>query len=390
MTQLRVGWLSAAAYSGMFGFGIVMALLGAVLPMFVNRAHFSLATVGNLFLAMNAAMLVITVLLGPVLDRFGIKLTMQIAPVVVAVAVIIIAHTQTGLGLTVGAVLLGAGGGALNQATNTLVADLHEDPARKNAALNVLGVFFGFGALFLPFAIGLLLATLHISTILDIAAALILVPVVLSTIERFPPARQAGARGLGDVTRLLRDPLVLTFAFLLFFESGNEFTLGGYISSYLTRELGASLSMASYLLAGYWGAIMVGRFVLGRVLLRMRGEILIRFSAAGVAICIVILTVLRSLPAAGAIAVLLGFAIAAIFPTVLGVAGAQYASHSGTVFGILIGIALAGGMTMPWATGHLAAAHNLRAALWLPAAGACAIVLLEIWSESLVKARALD
>ena len=53
--------------------------------------------------------------------------------------------------------LLGLGGSALNGASNALVADLHEDPAAKSAALNRVGLFFGFGALFIPFAIGLLL-----------------------------------------------------------------------------------------------------------------------------------------------------------------------------------------------------------------------------------------
>ncbi len=390
MIQLRVGWLSAAAYSGMFGFGVVMALLGAILPLFVSRPQFDLSKAGSLFLEMNAAMLVTTLALGPALDRFGIRSTMLAAPLCVALAVALIANAQSSRALTIGVVLLGAGGGALNQATNTLIADLHDDPPKKNSALNVLGVFFGFGALFVPFAMGSLLPLLGMRNILYGAALLILAPLVLSAMLNFPAPRQAGSLSFEAVLRFLREPLIVTFALLLFFESGNEFTLGGYISSYLTRELGASLSMASYTLAAYWGAIMLARVVLGRMLLAVRGEVLIRFGALGVASCLMLLSLIHSPAIAAIVVALLGASIAAIFPTVLGLAGARYASHSGTVFGLLIGIALAGGMTMPWLAGQVAAVHSIRVALWIPAGGALAIFASELMIESLMKRTEYD
>lgn len=69
--RIRPGWLSIAAYTGMFTFGIVMALLGAILPLISQRLHFGLAQAGNLFFALNLAMLITTLALGPLLDRFG-------------------------------------------------------------------------------------------------------------------------------------------------------------------------------------------------------------------------------------------------------------------------------------------------------------------------------
>lgn len=385
MPRLRAAWLAAAAYSGMFGFGVVMALLGAILPLYVNRPPFDLSKAGDLFFWMNAAMLVTTLVLGPLLDRYGIRPVMILAPLAVAAAIGAIAFVQRASGLTAAVTLLGAGGGALNQATNTLIADLHENPRQKNAALNVLGVFFGFGALFVPFAMGSLLSTLGVRNILLSAAGIILIPTLLSAWLRFPPPRQAGAAGARSTLTFLRRPLVLAFAFLLFFESGNEFTLGGYLSSYLTRELGASLSVASYALAGYWGAIMLARVALGRLLLKARGEVLIRISALGVAACLILLSLIHSPRLAVLLAFLLGSSIAAIFPTVLGLAGTYYAGHAGTVFGLLIGTALTGGMLMPWLAGRIAAAHNIRLVWWIPAGGAVAIFVLELVTEHFAK-----
>jgi fucose permease len=178
---------------------------------------------------------------------------------------------------------------------------------------------------------------------------------------------------------------VLAFGILLFFESGNEFILGGYYSSYLTRDLHVPVSKASYALAGYWAAMMLARVVLGRLLLRMRGELLIRISALSVAICVLLLTTVHSPGVAAVLGAVLGASTAAIFPTALGLAGTRYGSHSGTVFGLLIGIALTGGMLMPWTMGRVAAAHSIRVAWLIPAAAALAIFVLQLVTERLGK-----
>jgi FHS family glucose/mannose:H+ symporter-like MFS transporter len=372
VARIRTGLLSGAAYSGMFGFGIVMALLGAILPLISQRLHFDLAHAGNLFLAMNGAMLVTTVAIGPLLDRFGMKTAFVVAPLFVAGALVLIAGIATFGGLVPAVVLLGTGGGALNQATNTLIADLHEDPKRKSAALNLLGVFFGVGALFIPFTIGSLLNALGLSDILYIGAAVSLIP-MLSARLRFPTPRQSQGVSFGDVLRLARQPLVVVFALLLFCESGNEFLLGGYVTTFLTRNLGASMAAASYLLAAYWGAVMIGRVILSRVLLHTSGGGLILASALGVVASVALLLLAPALPVAAVAIVLLGFSIAAIFPTTLGLAGSRYPSHSGTVFSILIGVALSGGMTLPWVAGQIAGSRGVGAGLVLAIMSALSI-----------------
>ena len=382
--RIRTGLLSGASYAGMFGFGIVMALLGAILPLISQRLHFDLAHAGNLFLAMNGAMLVTTVAIGPLLDRFGMKAAFVVGPLFVAGALVLIAGIATFGGLVAAVVLLGAGGGALNQATNTLIADLQDDPKRKSAALNLLGVFFGIGALFIPFTIGSLLNALGLADILYAGAAVSLIP-MLSAWLRFPAPRQSQGVSFGDVLRFARQPLVVVFALLLFCESGNEFLLGGYVTTFLTRNLGASVAAASYLLAAYWGALMIGRVILSRVLLRTSGGGLIVASALGVAASVGLLLIAPALSVAAAAIVLLGLSIAAIFPTTLGLAGARYPSHSGTVFSILIGVALSGGMTLPWVAGQLAGSRGVGAGLLLAIVSALVIAVLELTAAGFMR-----
>jgi MFS transporter, FHS family, glucose/mannose:H+ symporter len=368
----------------MFGFGIVMALLGAVLPVLARRLQFDLSHAGDLFLVMNAAMLVTTLVLGPVVDQFGHKLPLVIAPLFVAGALALISRASTFQELLIALVFLGIGGGALNQVTNTLIADLYEDVRQKRAELNVLGIFFGFGALFIPFTIGSLLSTLGLGKILYLAMALSLIPTVLSLPFVFPAPHQGQGLALAEVGRLLRQPLVLTFSVLLFFESGNEFIMGGYMTTYLTRDLRASISVASYLLAAYWGALMLGRVIVSRATLHKSAGSVILASALAVAASMLLLLTVRSILAAAISVILLGLSTTMIFPTVLGLAGSSYVSYSGTVFGILIGIALAGGMTLPWLVGKLAEGWGIRTGLFVVVVDALAIFACQLWAKKLL------
>lgn len=359
--------LDAIAQAGIFVFGIVMAIVGAVVPALLEHLSLSLGDVGTLFLAMNCAMLGASLVLGLVMDRFGLKLPLAAGAALVTLALVLVGRAASFAQLVAAAACLGLGGGAVNGASNTLVADLHDDPARKAAALNRLGVFFGFGALLLPFSLGALRTTLGLEGLLYAAAALCAAAGLAAAVAAFPAPKQGHGLPLGEMPRFARMPLVVTLAALLFFQSGNEFVLGGYIASFLTREMGAPPAAASYALAGYWGAIMLARVVLSRLLLHISAPAVVFASAVLSAAGSLILAWAATLPAAAAGAAFTGLAMAGIFPTVLSLAGARFPEHSGTVFGLLFTVALAGGMTMPWVSGHLADAAGLRIVFGLTA-----------------------
>ncbi len=373
----RISLLSGAAYAGMFVFGIVMALLGAVLPALAGRLHFEIADIGTLFLVMNGAMLATSLVVGLTIDRFGIKLPLTLAPLMVAAALVLVLRATASAALLPAVALLGIGGGALNGATNTLVADLHDDERRKSAALNLLGVFFGFGALFLPFSIGALLARLSIAPLLAAAAVLCAAAGIFAATLQFPAPKQRNALPVADIPRFLRSPMVLALALLLFFESGVEFTLGGFISTYLTHDMAlSSVSLASWILAGYWGSVMVSRAVLSRLALASDPYRTLLFCATGACVGSLLAAVAPS-PVVSAFAILLcGWSLAGIYPTALGIAGSRFQSHSGTVFGILFAVALSGGMLFPWVAGQLGGAAGLRWVFGMIAAAFAAIVAL--------------
>lgn len=372
----RSSALSGVAFAGMFVFGIVMALLGAVMPVLSERLSLTLADVGTLFLVMNAAMLVASLFVGLVMDRFGLKLPLGLGCGLVAGGLVTVAMASRFVDLLPAVVCLGLGGGALNGGTNTLVADLHDDPQRKASALNLLGVFFGFGALLLPFTLALLVSELGMAGLLAVTASLCAVVGVATVTLRFPAAKQVHGWPLAQMSRFLRMPAVLSMGLLLFFQSGNEFVLGGYVASFLTREMALPIETASYTLAGYWAAIMLSRLFLSRLVLRFDRHALILGAALLSAAGAVMTGVASTTPIAVACIVSTGAALAGIFPTVLAVAGTRFQSYSGTVFGFLFAVGLAGGMTMPWLAGHLAQRAGLRWVFALAAVNFLAIACL--------------
>ena len=373
---LRPGALDAVAWAGMFVFGIVIALFGAVMPVLLDRLSLGLADVGLVFLVTNGAMLAASVIVGPAMDRVGMKAPLALGALVVASALVAIAHAPTLGTLLVAAAALGFGGGTLNAGTNTLVADIHEDPAAKASALNVLGVFYGFGALLLPASVGALLSRVGLAPLVGTAAALCAVTAAATVVLAFPAPKQARGVPLAQARRFVRAPLVPLLALLLFFESGNEFLLGGYFSTYATGVLGMPVERASYLLAGYWAAIMLSRMTLSRIVLRVGAHSVVLGGAVAASTGAIAIAAADGWTQTTIGLLLTGVALAGIFPTVLGLAAAAFPTHSGTVFGILFTVALTGGMTMPWLAGELAAAVGLRAVFVLAAGSFLAVAAL--------------
>lgn len=373
----------SSACAGMFVFGIVMAILGAILPTLFDTIRFDKAQAGNLFLFMNAGMLVMSLFFGPIVDRFGFKLFLMGSALAVSVSFFLLAGATTYQGVVAAVMLLGLGGGGLNGGTNALASDIHPD--RRGAALNALGIFFGFGALTMPFLIGSFLELAGLDRLLIFAAVFGLVPFALFAMVRFPRPKHEQGFPLAQAAAIIRSPLLWLCGALLFFQSGNEFTVGGWITSYLEEVIGVTARAASFLLAAYWAAIMLGRLVSVRIVDRVGKGRLVLAGAAVAWIAALLVAWSPTAAAAQAGVVLLGLGFAAIFPTTLAVIGEAFPRFSGTAFSVLFVIALAGGMTAPWVTGNVAHTHGLERGMLVPLVSCTMIVILQLvitgWSK---------
>ncbi|HQP45154.1 MAG TPA: MFS transporter, partial [Thermoanaerobaculales bacterium] len=123
----RVTGLMASLCAGMFVFGIVMAILGAILPSLFATIALDKAEAGNLFLVMNLAMLIMSLAFGPVVDRFGFKAFLLVCAVFVAASLVLLSTAASYPAVLAAVAVLGFAGGGINGGANALTSDLNPE-----------------------------------------------------------------------------------------------------------------------------------------------------------------------------------------------------------------------------------------------------------------------
>jgi fucose permease len=372
---VRPQLLFVGSCAGILVFGIVLAILGTVLGMPEMRArlHADLAQQGNLFLLLYFGIFCASLVVGPLIDHVGNKANLIGSSALVAAAMVWFAATHSLAGASAAALLLGLGGGGLNTCTNALVSDLYGD--RRGPMLNLLGIFFGIGAAFVPLLAASLEGHFAVSQLFLFCAVLAGACFLAYAIMSFPPAAAARAFSWHGALGVLKYPGLLLLAFVLFFESGNEACIGGWTSIYANAS-GFSQRMATLTLAGYWCALMLSRLLAAR-LLRIVGKIELVLAGAVISLagCGILLSA-RSLPLLFVGVAFIGLSYGPIFPTALAIAGDRYPNVAGTVFGLLFSVAMIGGMSFPWAAGHISQQFSLRTGMMAPLLGAVGVSVL--------------
>ena len=372
---IRRGVLFGGAATGIFVFGIVMAVLGTLfgLPEMRARLRIDLAQQGNVFLLLFLGIFLATLVAGPVIDAIGNKLILVVSSLLVALGMAGFAYAHSFAGEAMPAVLLGLGGGGLNTSTNVLISDLYGE--KRGPMLNMLGIFYGIGALCIPLLAAVLTGHFPIGSQLLICSGLAAACAVLFLVLRFPAASAAQSFSWREALGVAKYPGVLALGFLLFCQSGNEASISGWTSTYV-GEVGLGARTATLILAGYWAALMAGRLVVARLLKSVGKEQLVLASGVGALLGAGILLTNRSEAMLVAGVLVIGLSYAGVFPTTLAIAGDSYRKMAGTVFGLLFAIALVGGMSFPWAVGQISQALGVRYGMVVPLAGAAGICIL--------------
>ena len=379
MMQTRAAATPTSGYTGlvatingcMFVFGIVLLLMGSLLP----TLHVSAARAGSLGAFPLAGILVATVVIGPILDKTSAKLALSVSLAMIVAALIAMPSLEGFNALAGAAFVYGLGAGVLNAATNTIIATL--SGTGRGSALNLLGLFFSLGAVVTPLLMSFTKGRLSPANILYVLAFVSAVVLVLVLRQRFPPPLQASTP-LGSLLRVLKHPIVWLFAALLFFESLQENAMFVWAGKVVKDMLDVPVARADVALFGLTAAMGVGRLTASRVLRKVGNRSAILIAAATVIVGAVVVL----LSAASYAGLIVGFAIvglglSAIYPTVLGLAGDRFPDETGTVFGAIITVSLIGGSLGPvigsWAT----AVHPLKVML-VPIVAAVAIAALTL------------
>jgi FHS family glucose/mannose:H+ symporter-like MFS transporter len=363
-----------ASCLGMLMFGIVMTTLGAILPSVIEKFGIDKANAGSLMLLMSFGILLGSLVFGPIVDRYGYKALLIICAALISIGLEGIALTPTFWLLRIAAFIIGFGGGVINGGTNALVADISEKG--KSANLSILGVFFGVGAVGVPFLLGVLSGYLSYELIIAGVGLVVILPLLFFIVLQFPIPKQVQGFPIKEGLQLLKEFTLIFFGFILFFQSGIEFTIGGWAALFFKEELVLDTNRAVLFLSFYWLGMIIARLLLGYLLNKI-SPVIIQFSSIGIAFIGALAMLLsNSLPVSVSGLFLIGFGFAAAFPVMLGYVGDLYAKLSGTAFSIIFVMALMGGMLFPYFAGLVGQMLSLRLSFIIVPISLCCIATL--------------
>ncbi|MBK9491210.1 MAG: MFS transporter [Haliscomenobacter sp.] len=346
----------ASACAGLFLFGVGAITLGSIAPDLKTKFALDELGIGGLFSLFPVGILVGSLSFGLITDRFGYKLLLAVCSLLLALGFAGVGLATVIWVIQVCILLIGVGGGAINGATSALVADISEK--NKAASLALFGVFFGLGALAMPFILGLLrdVATFE-DIVLAIAALTFLLALVYFSLQ-FPVAKHAEGISLPQLGKMLKDPALLLIGFFLFWQSACEALINNWTTSYLIEQK-IDVRWTLYALTSYVAGLSLFRLLTGSLFRNIASS---RMLGIGMGLLIVGALILGWLPGlawAFTGLILVGFGLALGFPVMFGLSSSLYSKTSGTAIGIILAISLIGNLLANFLMGYMAQAWGI-------------------------------
>ncbi|MCX6253144.1 MAG: MFS transporter [Bacteroidia bacterium] len=363
-----------AACTGMLLFGICLITLGSVASDLREKLQLDEISSGTLFSILPIGILTGSLVFGPIVDKFGYKILLAISCVFMFAGFEGIAYApSTGL-LKICIYLIGFGGGAVNGATNALVADISDKD--KGANLSLLGVFFGIGALGMPLILGILENRFSFEVIVAATGTLTLVAGLFFVLIKFPPPKQTRGFPITRNVTLIKDNVLILIAFFLFFQSGFEGIINNWTTTYLIKQQSVQQSNALYALSSFVAGMAVMRLLVGSLFRSVSVKKILIASFGLIILGLILLKAGNSFNMTVLGLVFLGAGLANGFPMMLGFVGDRYAELSGTAFSLVLFIALLGNTLINYGMGIIAQNFGIQHLITVAFAESIVMILL--------------
>jgi len=370
-----------------FALGVITAALGPALPDLAANTGSSLATVGGVITALFLGALLALSVAGPLNDRLGQRPVLIVGVALLALGTLGIAASHW-LPLTLlCAAVAGLGHGAIDISTNVLIAEVFV--GRSAAALNLLNVFFGLGAVAGPAIAGLTLQLWNTALpALWIGAALTLLQAPLIPLLADTPRAPHAEAGKSRTAALFRTPLLWALGVLILLYVGVENGIGSWTTVYLASTTRLGQATAALATSGFWLALTGGRVIAALIGTRLTPDRLLLLALIGAfAGGVLLASSVGNAPLTIAAVLGMGLCFGPVFPTTLAITTATFRQAPGTAASAVVAMGSFGGMLLPWLQGVLLERVSPAASVLLVAAGALGMLALHIGRGGLTKRR---
>jgi MFS transporter, FHS family, glucose/mannose:H+ symporter len=348
--------------------GVVMTLLGPMLPVLSARWQLNDAQAGYLFIAQFLTSVLGMALSGILVERIGYRRTLMVGLVLMATGMALLARADWLLGLAAVSIY-GVGFGSNTPAGNLFAAEAN--PQRRASALNLLNASWGVGAMGCPLLIAAAQRAQRLHLFFyALTAGLLGLAAVLSWLRfEVDSSRPHAPKVVGEITGVWRNRSLPWVAVLFFIYVGTETSVGGWVASYARRLDLGSHAFWALTPSFFWGAMLAGRMA-APILLRRWRETAVASASLSVAIVgIIVLLAARSMTPVVVGTTLAGLGLAAIFPISVSMLSYWFGEMAARAGGAIFPLGNVGGAALPWLVGALSAQFgSLRAGFVVPLA----------------------
>lgn len=374
-------------YYGFFINGMVVLLIGAVLPYLIADAGISYGIAGGLLSAMAVGNLCASFTSPFFSQKIGRKLTVLLLAAFFPVCLTIITFMPPIPVLYICFFLMGIARGTVTIFNNSIVNDYGDGTP---AALNILHTFFAFGAFLAPFftstMIDLSFSWRHILYVMIVLYLTSLTSYATMPLKEKKPADSKAAPETSDSTHstsYLKSFDFYCIGLILFFYMGVENCVNGWFVTYLQNIGVMSDSFATNLVSVTWIVIMIGRLANAWISTKVSKRSLLLVNCIGSACALFLLISSQNIILISLAMILIGFFLAGIYPTSVASAGAML---KGTASGmsVLLAMAALGGIAAPQIVGWIADSAGIAGGisfLVIDAVLMVAFAILNYWRE---------
>jgi fucose permease len=356
-----------------FAYGLMSPMLGVLLPTYALNS----GQQGNLALCNALGLMIASVSAGPLVDLRGKKIALVSGLMLVAGALLWMPNLSSYPALLAAYFTLGAGGGVVSTAANSLVGDMAAD--RRGRALNFLNLFFGLGGIVTTFLASYVFKPLPLCYSVA-AVAMIALLMNLLVKPALPIVKRAAEFGFdwNRIPKLVSSRILMLLSLLLFLYVACEVAVWIWLKAYLISIHFTPQTAGGIVSYGFAFGILAGRVGASRIPIRVPPRRVILVASLTIAMATFAMLHLYTQTGVTIAVFCAGLAMAPVFPTALAMVGDHFPRGSATALGIAITSGWLGLAVSSPVIGKLAAGSTLQQALLLLPGCALAMVLVTL------------
>ncbi len=360
-----------ATIAGAYVFGMTAALISTIKPSLGSRPGIDEQQASGVSTVFCVSLIPLMVLGGILTDLVGARWVLCAGSLLTGMALFGLSLCRTHVQIVGTLILASAGTAGIGTAVTKLMPIVFFDTSAV-ASLNLGYVVVGLGGLLTPLVTESFLASIGYTRTLGVAAIIALVPAPVAIITPGAAFSTVSAN-LADVAQVVSSPILWLAGFVFMLYLVLEGSITGWVAS---LPVDAGQRQPNVLtLPAFWIALLASRFIVGFVRQYWLSDG-VDWWLAGI-IAILAAAVLGNMigaegrPRLGWGMVTLGLLLGPLLPTLIGIVFGMFGEGlHGTAFGMMFGVAAAGGLLFSPIVGAYMQRRSMQHALRAPLAAA--------------------